>query len=161
MSKNKGYRKNHLKRETRAYVSNLEVKMEEKEDGHENDGDGDYIKEEEGEEEENTKEEEEATNRKRRGKKTSGNNIKVDLGGSKRRVVVNARLHKGVDAVGHVTPQNPYFMSKGYKKQYLAAVCRQNHVKKDDFCICEFPQTEGNVQDIIKVHIIRSCGSRS
>ncbi|KAJ0040378.1 hypothetical protein Pint_26873 [Pistacia integerrima] len=204
MSKNNGYRKNHLKRETRPYVSYMKVKMEEREDGGENDGDGDYIKEEGGEEEKDTKEEEEATNRKRRGKKPGGNN--VDSGGSKRRAAVNARLHEGVDVVSHVQPQNPYFMSKWYKKQYLnvpskvlkdfklelaeniffhdeldrkwpgkvfnwmdgrtvihgwATFCRWNHVKKDDVCICEFLQTEGNVQDIIKVHIIRSSGSRS
>ncbi|XP_031262015.1 B3 domain-containing protein REM21-like [Pistacia vera] len=42
-----------------------------------------------------------------------------------------------------------------------ATVCQWNHVKKDDVCICEFLQTEGNVQDIIKVHIIYSSDSGS
>ncbi|KAJ0040923.1 hypothetical protein Pint_27462 [Pistacia integerrima] len=156
MWKNKGYRKNHLKRETRTYVSNMEVKMEETEDAGENDGDEDYIKEEEGR--------------------------------SKRRASVNARLHEGVEAINYnVSPkflkdfeielaENIFFHDELERKwcgkvcnwkdgrtviHGWADVCRWNHVKKDDVCICEFLQTEGNVQDIMKVRIIRSSSSRS
>ncbi|KAH7575161.1 hypothetical protein JRO89_XS02G0056100 [Xanthoceras sorbifolium] len=39
--------------------------------------------------------------------------------------------------------------------------CIGNHVSADDWCICEFLQGNGQEEDVIKVHIIRSTGSRS
>ncbi|KAJ0097549.1 hypothetical protein Patl1_28075 [Pistacia atlantica] len=164
----------------------MEVKMEEKEDAGENDGDEDYIKEEEGEEED-TKEEEEV-------KKTSGNNGKHPF--SLLRLIEDLRegllltldCTKELKRLVMLNLKTPTSCARNVSSKFLkdfelelteniffhdelerkwcgkvcnwkdgrtvihgwADVCRWNHVKKDDVRICEFPQTEGNVLDIIK-----------
>ncbi|KAJ0103154.1 hypothetical protein Patl1_04064 [Pistacia atlantica] len=140
----------------------MEVKMEEKEDdkddivvidvddedGVENDGDEDYITEEEVEEEDTKEEEaEEVTIWKRRGKKTSGNNAE--------NIVFQDELKQ--EWLRELVNWNDgRTLIRGW-----AVVCRWNHVKKDDVCICEILLKEGEKQDIIKVHIICGSGSRS